>query len=290
MKFIKKFKSFESKEDIVLNYYCFDIDDNLVHMNTVIHMDHFIDGKWIPEDVSTSEFAKVRSDKENWRIKNNSPDEAFSEFRDIGPRGPNAFLDDFKSSISEGKYGPSWDAFIKCLISGSIFSLNTARGHSPSTLRKMVEYVLDNLLTDDQQFEMYANCMKFAYLFDANEEYNRIPKGVFSKSKLIKDYLSHCEFFGVSSPEFIKRFKLGDAANPEHAKGIALDYFIEKCNEYGKKIGSQNIRLGMSDDDKKTIDHLHKFFNEKASLYTAMKFYLFQTTDRDIKGGIKIKF
>ena len=106
---IKKFNQYIKEDntgDRHLLYYAFDWDDNILNMTTVIHMEHLIDGEWLPEDVSTSKFAEVRSDKDNWRILGNDPEQAFSEFRDNGPRGQVAFLEDVKDSISNKKFGP----------------------------------------------------------------------------------------------------------------------------------------------------------------------------------------
>ena len=129
---IKKFYQYikeDTSGDKQLLYYAFDWDDNILSMPTVIHMDHLIDGDWVPEDVSTADFAKVRGDSENWRVINGDPAAAFSEFRDNGPRGMNAFLEDVKKAISMKRFGPAWSDFIECLSNGSVFAIITARGH-----------------------------------------------------------------------------------------------------------------------------------------------------------------
>ena len=55
---ILKFSNFfeNKKVDLELHYFAFDIDDNLFHMPTVIHMEKKVNNEWIPIDVSTSEF------------------------------------------------------------------------------------------------------------------------------------------------------------------------------------------------------------------------------------------
>jgi hypothetical protein len=113
--------------NLELHYYAFDWDDNILHMPTYIHMDKKEGDKWVPIDVSTSEFAIVRNDRENYRLVNNNPDEAFSEFRDSGHRGESAFIEDVKLALSKNQYGPSWDSFIDCLKEGALFSIITAR-------------------------------------------------------------------------------------------------------------------------------------------------------------------
>lgn len=294
---VLKFSKFleNQKHELELHYYAFDWDDNILHMDTVIHMDKLVDGEWVPTDVSTSDFAKVRGDKSNYRLRNNNPDEAFSEFRDTGPRGDSAFLQDVKSSISKRQFGPAWDSFKKCLSEGSIFSIITARGHEPKTLRLGVEYIIDNVLTEEETFLLYSNCLKHAYLFSYDGEFDRIPKGVLSKTPLISLYLDECYFWGVSSESFKEEFGAGSAQDPEKAKELALDKFVEKCNDLGRKVGAKSVSIGFSDDDPKNVDHVRSYFKEKSALTNELmphdvKLSLYKTTDRSKKGGERSRY
>ena len=278
----------ESKKDH-MKYHCYDFDDNIFHMETVIHMEKKVGENWVEVDVSTSEFAKVRNDKENYRVIPTS----FSDFRDDGPKGDRAFLEDTLFSIKNKNYGPSYDAFIGCLVDASIFAIITARGHSSNTIKNVVRYIIDNLLNKEQQFVMYNNCLKFAYLFHEKKhelsKYQRIPKEkVFSDNLLINDYLDECEYFGVSSPEFIEKFNMGDAAHPEIGKVEALKYFAGKIHVYGKKVG-RCVKMGFSDDDKKTIDHITTMFSNELALMYPIELSVIDTSDRTIVGGKKIK-
>jgi hypothetical protein len=293
---VKRFNDFINEEyDLELHYYAFDWDDNILHMPTVIHMDKLVDGKWVPTDVSTAEFAQVRNDKENYRLVNNSPEEAFCEFRDSGPRGQSAFLTDVKNAISKGQFGPVWNQFKKCLSEGAIFAIITARGHEPESIRGSVEWIIDNILTDDERFLMYSNCLKHAYLFSNNVEFDRIPRGQLSKTPLIKFYLDNCSYYGVSSQSFAKEFGAASAANPEHAKELALDKFIERCNILGRQVGAKSVSIGFSDDDPKNVEHVRKYFKEKSALVNELqphkvKLNLYKTTDRSLSGGERTKF
>jgi hypothetical protein len=278
-----------------LHYYAFDWDDNILHMPTVIHMDKLIDGEWVPTDVSTSEFAHVRNDKVNYRLINNNPSEAFSEFRDTGPRGKLAFLTDVKKAISESKFGPVWNDFKRCLSEGALFAIITARGHEPESIRGAVEWIIDNILNEEERFLMYSNCLKHVYIFSNTVEFDRIPKEQLSKTPLVELYLDECDFYGVSSDSFKKEFGEGSASDPEHAKELALDKFIEKCNELGKKIGAKSVSVGFSDDDPKNVEHVRKYFKEKSSLANELmphkvKLNLYKTTDRSLIGGERTKF
>jgi hypothetical protein len=287
---IKRFKNFltEGIKKDSLKYFALDWDDNILHMPTVIHMEKSIGNEWIPTDVSTAEFAKVRNDNENYRLINNDPVLAFSEFRDTGPRGENAFIEDVKNAIGAGDFAPAWDAFINCLSEGYIFAIITARGHEPQTIRRAIEFIIDNLLTEEQKTSMYANCLTHSYLFD-RKEFDRIPKGQLSKTPLISEYLDNCDYYGVSSDSFASQFGSANASNPEKAKEMALEEFIKKCNNFGSRIGSQ-VKVGFSDDDPKNVEHVNKFFKEKSALSNDLKLSLYNTNDRTITGGVRTKY
>lgn len=284
---ISKFTQFiKESTELELHYYAFDWDDNILHMSTLIHMDKKEGDSWVPVDVSTADFAKVRNDKENYRMRNNNPDEAYSEFRDFGPRGPKAFLEDTKSALSKNDLGPAWKSFIQCLSEGALFAIITARGHEPDSIRESVEYIIDNNLSDDEKFLLYSNCLKHAYIFKGDKEvdFDRIPKGQLSKTPLVKTYLDSCYYWGVSSNTFRKEFlekywAEGNASNPEKAKEMALDFFIKKCHELGDKVNAKSVSLGFSDDDPGNVEHVRKFFKAKSAL-SGMKLNLYDTNKR----------
>lgn len=247
---IKKFSQFltESKDSDYLLYYAFDWDDNILNMPTQIHMEHLVNGEWIPTKVSTAEFAEVRNDKDNWRI---DYDVAFIEFRDQGERGDNAFLEDVKSAISQNKLGPAWNDFVECLSNGSIFAIITARGHEAPAMRKGVEWIIDNVLSEENIYQMYNQLLKYSYIFgDTNVEHDRILRGQPTQNKLVSSYLDSCEFIGVSSPS-----RGGSPDNPEKAKEEALLSFKAKVNDYANRVGIL-AKVGFSDDDLKNVKHI----------------------------------
>ena len=251
MKYLKTFENHnitsEKDENSHISYYAFDWDDNILNMPTDIHMERLVDDEWIPTTVSTVEFAEVRSDSVNWRLGS----EPFSEFRDSGPRGENAFIEDMKTAIANNKLGPVWDDFIECLVNGCLFAIITARGHEAPTMRKGIEWIIDNVLTEDQAYEMYNNLGKFLYLFkNSNTKFDRILRGVPSQNSVVKDYLDKCDYVGVSAPS-----RGGSPANPEKAKEDALMEFNDRVNQYAKSIGRE-AKIGFSDDDLKNVKHI----------------------------------
>jgi hypothetical protein len=294
---IKRFFEFHSS-DVELHYYALDWDDNILHMPTKILMDKKEGSEWVPVDVSTAEFATVRNDKENYRLRNDNPKEAFSEFRDTGLRGSDAFIEDVKLAIDKKAFAPSWNAFLKCLSEGALFAIITARGHEPESIRKGVEYVIDNILTktpsSNPNFsladEMFQHLRKYHYMFGMSSHDETQLKGVPSESQLVSNYLDKCGFYGVSSDSFAKEFGEGSTSNPEVAKEMALDYFIERCNEFGTRIGAKTVSIGFSDDDPKNVEHVEKFFKEKLPNMSGVKLSLYKTTDPTIQGGEIKKF
>lgn len=294
---IKRFFEFHSS-DVELHYYALDWDDNILHMPTKILMDKKEDGEWVPVDISTAEFAIVRNDKDNYRLRDEDPKKAFSEFRDTGKRGNLAFLEDVKKAIYKKSLAPSWNAFLKCLSEGALFAIITARGHEPESIRMGVEWIIDNILTktpsSNPNFsladEMFQHLRKYHYMFGMSTYEETQLKGVPSENELVSKYLDKCGFYGVSSDSFAKDFGQASAANPEVAKELALNYFIEQCNEFGKRIGAKTVSVGFSDDDPKNVEHVEKFFKEKLPNMNGVKLSLYKTTDPKIEGGEIKKF
>ena len=261
-----------------ISYYCFDIDDNLLRMPTKINMINKKTGE--KELVSSEKFAEIRGDKDNWELS----DDAFVEFRDTGPRGENAFIEDMIYAVKKEKFAPSWGVFIKCLISGSLFSLITARGCAPDTLKKGVKWIIDNFLSDAQKDEMYINLKNYIKLFGGIEDadkYSYIPDlNNFSENELVKKYLDICEYYGVTYPGFLEKHKeAGGTDSPEIGKEIALKEFINKVQELSKRIGA-TISFGMSDDDVRNIIHVEKVFKELKEIYPDTIFRLYDTSRR----------
>ena len=293
---IKRFEKF-SEEGTELHYYALDWDDNILHMPTKILMDRKDGDNWVPIEASTAEFAKFRQDTENFRLRDNDPSKAFSEFRDTGARGDSAFLEDVKTAVTQNYLAPSWDAFIKCLTEGALFAIITARGHEPNSIRKGVEFIIDNVLAKlpsiNPNFtladEMFQHLRKFGYFFGTEHSDESQLRGTPSQNSLVKSYLDSCSFFGVSSPTFAQEFGEASASNPEVAKEIALKFFIERCNEFGRNIGAKEVSVGFSDDDPKNVEHVEKFFKENLP-NMGVKLSLIKTTDPKLPGGEMKKF
>lgn len=263
-----------------IEYSCYDIDDNLLHMPTKINMINLKTGK--KEAVSSEKFAEIRADKENWTYA----DDAFIEFRDYGPRGPMGFTEDLIYAIKRKEFAPSWNKFIQCLRDGFLFALITARGNAPSSFRIGVEWILDNYLSSNDKELMYNNLLKFVKLFDESGDADKYPRIVeysnFSKNPLVSRYLDNCDYYGVSYPPYIEKHKTAGAESPEVGKEIALKQFIAKVKKMANSIGAK-ASIGMSDDDIRNVLHTEKVFRELKSIYPDTIFRLYDTSNRGYK-------
>lgn len=265
-----------------LMYSIFDWDDNILMMDTPLHFQHFEGGKWVDKQISTHEFAQIRKkyannymDNTEWRGDQNK---AFLEFRDFGPRGNQAFIEDVKNAISNGNYGPSWDEFIQTLKEGRLFAIITTRGHEPQTIRSAVEYVINNVLSTEDKEEMINNLENF------NEMFN-LPT-----DNPIKQYLDNCYFMGLMSKAFQLEFGyVPVGAKTNQGKQDAINKFTNYVRDFSKRT-KLPLHVGFSDDDinySKAAKEL--FMNMEKSLDFPEYFYVFDTSNRDIKGGIKTK-
>ena len=258
-----------------LRYYIFDWDDNILHMNTKIVVKHKVNGEWIDEPISTSQYAKVRNLFGNgeWDIDYSK---AFLDFRDYGDKGDNAFLYHIKEAINKKQFGPSWQTFIKALVDGSLFGIVTSRGHSPENIRTGVEYIIYDYLNDSQQSTMLNNLMKFYEAFDEDFDY------------LIDNYLDNCYFIGIMSEYFKNKFHFNTRQDQEGAKKLAIDYIVSQFRKYTDKTGLIT-KVGFSDDDTKFSKVASDIFKQNKNKFGDMDYYVFDTSDPSIKGGKKIK-
>ena len=119
-------------------------------------------------------------------------------------------------------------------------------------MKKGVEWIIDNVLSEEQLYEMYNNLLKFAYLFRHNKEYDRILEGQPSVNPLVQLYLENCEFVGVSAPS-----RGGSPSDPEQAKEDALLLFMDRVDKFAASIGYK-AKVGFSDDDLGNVSHIEK--------------------------------
>ena len=253
MKFLKRFNETNSLGGTLL-FYSFDWDDNILNMPTEI-MVQTKNGDEV--GMSTSDFAINRSKIGNEEFEYKGEivvgldyTTAFRNFRD--EYDPEIFKKDVIKAIQSNDFGPAWEDFVECLTNGAIFAIITARGHEKEGIRKGIEYIIDNVLSDSQKQTMYNHLLKFVYKFGASDVDNlpRILRGIPTENILIKNYLDLCHFVGVSAPS-----RGGSPSNPEAAKEDALKYFIKEVNEYASRIG-YNAKVGFSDDDPGNIRHM----------------------------------
>lgn len=265
-------------------YYAFDWDDNILMMPTEIIV---LDSEGMEVGISTSDFAVFRTKVGNEHFDYNGHEivgyakDPYRNFLD--DPNPNIFFEDAMKALKSKSYGPSWSDFIECLTNGSIFAIITARGHEDNSIRVVIEYIIDGILTSDQKNLMYNNLKKYKYLFDRTENFDMYFNGKLTDHELCKAYLNNCEFVGVSSPS--RNAGSHTSSSPEIAKKKALIDFKSKVNRFAGNIGGK-ATVGFSDDDTKTIGQIKNLIqdldNEKFP-------NVLQTTIKDTNNPEKIK-
>jgi hypothetical protein len=264
-----------------LRTYMKDWDDNILYMPTKIKMDKKIDDKWVPVEVSTSDFATVRHD-DRYRPRNDDKKEAFSDFVESAP-----FVRDVKIAIKNKRFAPSAKKFKEALVNANPFAINTARGHKPEILKKGVEIFIDMVLSPSEKEKMVKNILssfKNEKRF-SNDFENKLED--LSDKQLIDLFLDEKgEYYSVSSQEFGQRFRVdvsGAAANPEHSKKMAIADFVRKIwkeIKYWVNSGYSSISFGFSDDDKKNVKAAVEYLKDELSMeFPEIHFVVYDTSD-----------
>jgi len=240
-----------------MKYYAFDWDDNIMNMPTKIILKND-DGEEV--GMSTEDFAHYRSmiGKEDFQYEGETI-VGFGEnaFRNFGVEGDRKFIIDSMTAPT----GPAWSDFVEAINNGSIFSIITARGHTPSVLREACY----NLILSNR------DGISFMELVKNLEKYRDIAgyEGTQDKMEILDEYLDLCRFYPVSYGE-------GSATSPEEGKIKAMKEFISYIKEISNTIGkkaflkndvSNNFipepTLGFSDDDIRNVETMKKHFENE---------------------------
>ena len=241
-----------------MKYYAFDWDDNIVHMPTKIIL-KTEDGDEV--GMSTDDFAEYRAEigKKPFKYKGDTivgyADRPFRNFRTEGDK-------DFLVDSMRAKLGPAFNDFKEAINNGSIFSIITARGHNPNTLKQAVYNYIISGFHGISKKELIKNLKKYRTFVDEDD---------MSDDELIKSYLELCKFHPVSFGDDV------GAANPEEAKVRAMEEFVSYIkamagilhkkayikNKISNEFVPEQPVIGFSDDDIKNVEVMSKHFKNK---------------------------
>jgi hypothetical protein len=256
------FEGFDDEGNPDTKYYAFDWDDNICFMPTKIIV---LTENEEEVGMSTEDFAEHRHqigvEPFNYKgttIIGYSPD----PYRNFGTKGDKRFIID--SMIASP--GPSWNDFVECINGGSIFSIITARGHHPETLKESTyNFIISNHLGINSK-SLVENLKRYRSISDnpVNESFDLKV----NDKDIIMEYLNMCKFYPVTFGE-------GSASNPEEGKIKAMREFITYCRELAKEIGQKAFFkndvenreiipfIGFSDDDPRNIEKMKEFLSSE---------------------------
>jgi len=240
-----------------MKYYAFDWDDNLMYMPTKIYL---VDDKGKTVGMSTEDFAEYRTDigKEPFKYEGHTiVDFDKDAFRDFKVPGDKAFISD----AMKAETGPAWSDFVEAVNNGSVFSIITARGHTPSVLKNAIYNLIKKNKHGLSEKELVKNLKKYRDLADEEE---------LSDDELVRVYLDMNKYHPVSFGE-------GSAANPEELKVKAMSEFMRYVQELSRKLQEKAFMknkisnyfvpyIGFSDDDLRNVQAMKKHFDDESGL------------------------
>ena len=254
-----------------MKYYAFDWDDNIMMMPTKIIV-QTEEGNEV--GMSTEDFAEYRGmlGKEPFEYNGETVvGYAENPYRNFTTEGDSQFIVD--AMVAD--IGPSWDDFVEAVNGGSIFSIITARGHTPSVLRDAVYNMIMTNHNGISKEELLSNLKKFREIAGEDD---------MTDEDLIEKYLDMLRFHPVTYGE-------GSAANPEEGKIKALREFISYVKDMASKLNQRAFfkndvknnfvpQIGFSDDDPGNIESIKSFLDKEYKDDKPVKTYL-------TKGGEK---
>jgi hypothetical protein len=258
-----KIKLSQYQKSLLLEFkkraYSFDWDDNILFMPTKIHLEKKVGTEWIPVLVGTEEFREIRNKiGKDYRYGKNDLYFAFKDFREY-----DAFLRDTKEALRKKSFGPSFEKFKEALLYGNDFSIITARGNPPQSIKDGIKLIIDTLFT--------------------NEEKEMMESNLYGTS--IEQYLNLQDYYPVTSEAFIDEFDTDiGVKSPEVGKMIALKTFVERVVSAVKEMKDNpeytGMSIGFSDDDLGNIESAEKYIEEELKkLYPEVKFLVYDTSN-----------
>jgi hypothetical protein len=240
-----------------MKYYAFDWDDNLMYMPTKIYLK---DNKGKSVGMSTEDFAEYRTEigGKPFNYEGHTivgfDDDAFRDFRVHGDK-------EFVKDSMKSSTGPSWNDFVEAVNDGSIFSIITARGHTPSVLKNAVYNLIKKNKHGLNEKTIVKNLKKYRDLADEDE---------LSDDDIIRYYLDMCKFYPIT-------FGQGSAANPEQLKVDAMREFMSYVQKLSRQLQEKAFMknkisnyfipyIGFSDDDLRNVQIMRKNFDDEDEL------------------------
>jgi len=260
-------------------------------MPTRIHLEKKTKaGVWEPLAVSTSFYALVRNDVENYRPPGGDWENAFREFRDFSKEEESAFLRDTREALhpviaGEQKPGPSFRQFRRALVEGRLFAIVTARGHRSETIREGVQYFISHVLGEEERRCMLANLRGYRAAYEQEE-------GYLTDEEVLELYLDLNQYHGVTSPDF--RARMGSDKPgvdiQEEAKQFAIKDFMNHVFRIVRRSGvDRPISVGFSDDDPRNVRAVVDFIEQELHReFPQVKFVVYDTSEADVPDGRKI--
>lgn len=223
------------------SFYFFDIDENVLHLPTKVHLLNTMTGE--EKTMTQAEFDGIRGylgmagEWEDWAAP---PERAFREFADGQDRhGEEYLLRDIRRGLEQGGWkGPSWDIFKYAVLRHRPVAIITARQHSAEIIREGIRL-----------------------LKDAGE----IPEE--------PDYIA---IYGVSNPDV--KAALGAHLTTAGLKRAAIRACVETgLEKFGRDLPHS---FGMSDDDPKNVDLITSAMLECKLDYPDKRFFVISTNRR----------
>ncbi|RKQ95134.1 hypothetical protein [Maricaulis maris] len=223
------------------SFYFFDIDENILHLPTRIHLLNTMTGEERAmrqheyEDIKA--YLGVPGLWEDWA---DPPARAYREFADGKDRnGEEYLLRDVKRAMDSANWrGPSWEIFKYAVLKRRPVAIVTARQHSRETIKAALKLIVDA---------------------------GHLPEE--------PNYLA---IYPCSNPEI--RDELGPHLTTAGLKRRAIRQCVEQgLEQYGRDLPHS---FGMSDDDLKNVDLITSAMLEAKLDYPDKRFFVISTNRR----------
>ena len=223
------------------SFYFFDIDENILHLPTRIHLLNTMTGE--EKAMTQRDYEDIKAylgQPGQWEDWADPPHRAYREFSDGKDRhGEEYLLRDVRRGLETDSWkGPSWPIFKYAVLKKRPVAIITGRQHSAEVIKAGIRLLVDA---------------------------GHIPEE--------PDYLA---IYGVSNPD--TRKQLGEHLTTAGLKRKAIHACVEAgLEKYGRDLPHS---FGMSDDDLKNVDLISSAMLESKMEHPDKRFFVISTNRR----------
>jgi len=254
----------------------FDFDINLLRTDARLMVMHFVDGQWIPINVTDDDWAWMKDDPS---YKKNPNLDFYRQYSD--EEGYDTFKNQIIRAIQNpDNFGSAFLLWKNHVMHGVPFFMITARSHFPESMRDGMETLIRKTFNPSELDAMRQNFMDAGRIYGLEPTKGWWGEAYCNGDNIIRNFMYGCEFFSVSSPYWAFR---NNCSKVEYCKAMVVRSLVPYAVAFERAAQargeSQLSVMSFYDDTKENVDAVEDEMKMLAVEHPEICFRVYDTHD-----------